>query len=282
MKKILHNEAHDEERAMYNLCDAEVINCTFAGPADGESALKECRNIKVKDSSFSLRYPLWHAENYIIENSTMDGLTRAALWYCRNGEIKNSSLHGIKALRECDDSRIYGCEVISPEFGWRCRKVTFDDCNIDSEYFMFESKDLSLNKVKMKGKYSFQYVENAVICDSDFDTKDAFWHSKNVTVKNSVLKGEYLAWYSEGLTLINCLIIGTQPLCYCKNLTLINCRTEGCDLAFEYSDVNATIEGNVVSIKNPKSGLITVDSVGEIIKGDNVVPCQGEVIVKHN
>ena len=134
-------------------------------------------------------------------------------------------------------------------------------------------------KSQLKGQVLFQYVENAEISDCEFDTKDAFWHCRNMIVKDSVLKGEYLGWYSENLTLINCLIIGTQPLCYCKNLKLINCRTENCDLSFEYSDVDADIKGHVLSIKNPKSGLITVDSVGEIIKGDNVVPCNGQVVI---
>ena len=83
----------------------------------------------------------------------------------------------------------------------------------------------------------------------NLDTKDAFWHSKNVTVRDSVIKGEYLAWFSENLTLINCKIIGTQPLCYCKNLKLINCTMEDTDLSFEYSEVEADIKGNVVSIK---------------------------------
>jgi len=89
------------------------------------------------------------------------------------------------------------------------------------------------------------------------DTKDALWHSKNVTVKNSTLKGEYLEWFSEGLTLINCKIIGTQPLCYCKNLKLINCTMEGTDLSFEYSEVEATINGHVDSIKHPLN-LLTI------------------------
>lgn len=43
------------------------------------------------------------------------------------------------------------------------------------------------------------------------------------------------------------------------------------DLSFEYSDVETTINGNVVSIKNPKSGKIVVDSVGEIIKEDSIM-----------
>lgn len=279
MNKKIENKTFDEERALYNLTDTEVINCTFAGPADGESAFKECRNILVIDCSFSLRYPFWHDIGYKIENCTLDNLTRAAIWYSKDGTILNSKLNGIKALRECDGAKITGCEIVSPEFGWRSRNIEMTDCTAESEYFLFECRDIKLKKVTMKGKYSFQYVENAEIDDCDFDTKDAFWHCRNMTVKNSVLKGEYLGWYSENLTLINCLIIGTQPLCYCKNLTLINCRTEGCDLAFEYSDVDAEIKGHILSIKNPKSGLITVDSVGEIIKGDNVMPCNGEIVI---
>ena len=240
MKEKIYKKTYDEERALYNLTDAEVTDCTFAGPADGESALKECRNVLVKDCSFSLRYPLWHAENFTVENCSMDELTRAALWYTKNGRIINSKLGGIKALRECDDSYLENCEVVSPEFGWRCRGLEMNGVNATAEYFLFECRNVKLKNVKLKGKYSFQYVENAEIEDCDFDTKDAFWHCKNMTVKNSVLKGEYLGWYSDGLTLINCHIIGTQPLCYCKNLTLINCTTEGCDLAFEYSDTDAT------------------------------------------
>ena len=92
-------------------------------------------------------------------------------------------------------------------------------------------------------------MENVEISNCILDTKDAFWHSKNVTVRDSIIKGEYLAWFSDGLTLINCKIIGTQPLCYCKNLKLINCTMEDTDLSFEYSDVDAQINGYVESIK---------------------------------
>lgn len=278
--KIIENKTFDEERALYNITGAEVINCSFAGPADGESALKECRDVVIEGCSFSLRYPLWHAVNFEVKNCTMDNLTRAALWYTKNGRIYSSTLGGIKALRECDDTYMEGCTVVSPEFGWRCRGVEMTDCDVQSEYFLFECNNIKLKGVSLKGKYSFQYVENAEIDDCEFDTKDAFWHAKNMVVRNTVLKGEYLGWYSDGLTLINCKISGTQPLCYCKNLRLINCTTDGCDLAFEYSDVEATIDGHIVSVKNPKSGSVTADSVGEVIDGDAAIPCFGKVYIR--
>ena len=136
------------------------------------------------------------------------------------------------------------------------------------EYFMMNAKRLNFDGVSLKGKYSFQYIEDSVFENCNFDTKDAFWHAKNVTVRNSVVKGEYLAWYCENVTFENCLIIGTQPLCYCKGLKLINCEMTDCDLAFEKSEVEATVTTPVLSIKNPLSGNIYVPECGELIFDD--------------
>ena len=278
---ILSNQQYDEERALYNLQHGDVIGCVFAGPADGESALKEARDIRVSGCSFSLRYPLWHVQGFRMANSTMDDKTRAAIWYAQDGEIVDSVLGGIKAVRECKRIKLDRCRIVSQEFGWKSEDITLTDSTIESEYLFLDSARIRLSDVKMKGKYSFQYVNDLEIDDSDFDTKDAFWHTKNVTVRNSVVKGEYLAWFSDGLTLINCRIIGTQPLCYCTNLKLINCTMEDADLAFEYSDVDADIRGHVISVKNPRSGRIVLDSVGEIIREDPVMPCTGEVVIRN-
>ena len=129
---------------------------------------------------------------------------------------------------------------------------------------------MEIENLRLKGKYSFQYVENLVIRNSVLDTKDAFWHTKNVAVYDSVIKGEYLAWYSKNLRLIRCKIIGTQPLCYCKGLVLKDCEMEGADFAFENSDVTATINGDIISVKNPHHGSITADHIGEIILDEHI------------
>ena len=103
------------------------------------------------------------------------------------------------------------------------------------------------------------------------NTKDAFWEAENVSVYDSEINGEYLGWYSKNLRLVRCHITGEQPLCYCENLVMEDCTMgEDCNLAFEYSTIQATINGNVHSIKNPTSGHITVRGrVGEIIIDPN-------------
>lgn len=277
---LIENKTYDEERALYNLKDAKVTGCTFAGPADGESVVKEARDIEVDNCHFSLRYPMWHDDKFKLINSKLDEYTRAPLWYAKHGVIDNTEITSVKALRECEDIEVKNSNIDSREFGWKCHDIKVKDSVINSEYIFFDSTNVKIDNLKFTGKYSFQYMENLVITNSNLDTKDAFWHSKNVIVKDSTVKGEYLGWFSDGLTLENCEIIGTQPLCYCKNLKLINCKMIDCDLAFEYSDVDANIIGHVDSIKNPKSGKIVLDSVGEIIKEDSIMEDTCEIEVR--
>lgn len=272
------DKTYDEERALYGSDGVQVINCKFDGPADGESALKESKNIEVDGCYCNLRYPFWHDTNLKITNTEMTDKCRAALWYSENIYISDTKLHGIKALRECKDIEIVNSDIISPEFGWSVSNFKMSDSSAESEYFMMRSDHLNFDNVKLKGKYSFQYISDCIFTNCNFDTKDAFWHGKNILIKDSIVKGEYLAWYSENLTFENCTIIGTQPLCYCKNLKMINCQMIDADLSFEKSEVDATILTEVISIKNPKSGKIYVPGVKEIIMDDE--NAKGEIIIK--
>ena len=274
---IIQNQTFDEERALYGQQDLTVASCRFDGPADGESAFKECGDICVRDSYFNLRYPFWHDIGLTIDNCQLTELCRAALWYSRDIQITDSKLHGIKALRDCANVNVRNCDVISAEFGWSTNGMTMENSTVRGEYFMLRSRDLHFSNVRFQGKYSFQYIENAVFENCDFDTKDAFWHAKNITVRNSTVKGEYLAWYCENVTFENCRIIGTQPLCYCKGLKLVDCEMVDTDLCFERSEADATVTTPVISIKNPRSGQITVPAVGEIIMDDPLA--RGKVVI---
>lgn len=271
---IIENRIFDEERALYESDGLKAVKCSFDGPADGESAFKESRNVEAVDCYYNLRYPFWHNTNLKITGGEMTDKCRAALWYDDGVKIENLKMHGIKALRECRNVELEGCDIVSPEFGWSVDNIIVKNSRAESEYFMMRSQKLQFSKVELKGKYSFQYIEDSVFENCNFDTKDAFWHAKNVTVRNSVIKGEYLAWYSENLVLDHCIITGTQPLCYCKGLKLIDCEMNECDLAFEKSEVEATVTTPVISIKNPYAGRITVPECQELIIDDDRAKCK--------
>lgn len=264
----IENKTYDAERAFYGANEIQLVRCAFDGPADGESAFKESAGVVAEDCFFNLRYPFWHVNHLRILGGEMTALCRAALWYTTDADIRGTKLHGIKALRECTQVHLSDCDIVSPEFGWFSKDITMKNCRAESEYFMLRARNLQMEQLHFKGKYSFQYVEDAVLCDCVLDTKDAFWHAKNVTVRNCTVRGEYLGWYCENVTFDHCKISGTQPLCYCKNLKLIDCEMEGADFAFEKSEVEATLTAPVISIKNPAAGTITLPAVGEIIRDD--------------
>ena len=276
--EIIKNRQYDEERALYERCSLCLEKCSFQGEADGESALKESRDITAKDCLFDLRYPFWHCENVEIINSEMTVKCRAPIWYTRGAMLRGCTINGTKAVRESGDVSLVNCSIVSDELGWDTHSLHIEGTSIEGAYMLSRASDVTAVNMKMKGKYSFQYIENGVFDSCTLDTKDAFWHAKNVTVKNSVINGEYLAWYSENLTFENCVITGTQPFCYCRGLKLINCQMYSCDLAFERSQVCAEITTPVMSIKNVLEGKITVPCVDNIICDSEIY--KGEIIIK--
>jgi len=269
MKKIASAE-FGGERPLYCEKNLYLKDVTIHA---GESALKETRNIVAEDCRFEGKYPFWECKHATIHNCYFSEGARAALWYSRDFQMENCVIDAPKMFREMKEVTLRGVKMPNAlETFWRCKDIDIEDFEVSNgDYIFMHSKNIVVRNFKLNGNYSFQYCKNVEIWDSELHTKDAFWETENVTVYNSFINGEYLGWYSKGLRLVNCRIGGTQPLCYAKDLVLENCTFEpDADLAFEYSSVQASIKGSVVSVKNPSSGLIQADSIGEIIIDENI------------
>lgn len=280
--KIVKDIVNDQERAFYAFENTNFQNIKIQGPADGESAFKECDNIVVEDSLLDLRYPFWHNNYLAINNSKLTLNCRAALWYSTNITMNESLIEGVKTYRECKNIKVSNSKIISPEVFWFCRDINMRDCYVEGEYAFFKGENLEIHNLNFKGKYSFQYAKNITIYDSYLDTKDAFWHAEKVTVYNSTITGAYFAWYAKEVKLVNCKIIGTQPICYADNIILENCTMEDADFAFEYSTVYANLLGEVISVKNPYKGYIHAERIRKIITDKNVKEDSDVEIIANN
>ena len=276
-KEVYEKQRFGEERALYNKNNIVLKDCLFQGEEDGESALKECNSVLVEKTLFDLRYPIWHTDDISMHNIEMSINCRAPMWYSNNIRINNSKLNCVKGLRECSEINIVNSNVNSSEFAWKCKDIKVFDSSLTGEYMFLDCKNIYVENIEFNGKYSFQYVKDLVIKNSKIMTKDAFWHAENVVVMDSYIKGEYLAWYSKNVKFVNCTIEGTQPLCYCEGLILENCKMINCDLSFEYSDVEATIDGDVDSIKNPKRGHIECGKNTKLIFEDSKYDFDGDI-----
>lgn len=265
------------ERALFFARDMLITDCVFE---DGESPLKECADIKLLNSEFRWKYPVWYSKNVCVENCRLTETARAGVWYTENARFTDCVILAPKTFRRC---RYLVLENITipdaAETLWNCSEVKLKNVTANGAYFAMNCKNVDAENLELTGDYCFDGAENIVVRNSRFISKDSFWNSKNVTVFDSYISGEYLGWNSENMTFINCTLESLQGLCYIKNLKLINCKLLNTTLAFEYSTVDADICGAVDSIKNPAGGKITADGIGElIVEADRVDPDATQII----
>lgn len=278
MEKI-SDKFYTGERSLFMSDGLEIENCEFG---EGESPLKESKNVSVKSSVFGWKYPLWYGENVAVRDCVFKEMSRAGVWYTSDSTFSDCKIDAPKLFRRCASLVIENTNFSdAKETLWACSGVKLKNVSADGgDYFAMNSRDLDVENLTLHGNYSFDGAKNVVIRSSVLCSKDAFWNSENVTVYDSVIEGEYLGWNAKNLTLINCTVRSHQGMCYVENLVMKDCKIENTDLAFEYSSVDVTASGKVDSIKNPSSGRICVEEVGEIIlEKDKVNTAATEIFV---
>ncbi len=277
-KKEIKQEIFEGERALFNVSNLKIINSIFD---NGESPLKESSNIELLGSMLKWKYPLWYSKDINISNSTWFEMARAGVWYTKNISVSDSVIEAPKNFRRCENVNIKNVSFSNAaETLWHCDNVVLDNVVASkADYFALNSQNLNINNLTLYGNYSFDGTKNLVIRNSKLLSKDAFWNSENVTVQDSFISGEYLGWNSKNLTLINCTIESLQGFCYIDNLVMKNCTLINTNLAFEYSTVNVEINSKIDSVKNPISGIIKAESIGELIlEEDKIDPSKTKII----
>lgn len=282
--KIIEGKEFGGERPLYAQHGLQLRNVTIHV---GESSLKETSDIEAEECQFEGKYVFWECRHFKATHCKFVESARSSLWYSQDGELTDCLVEAPKMFRRMRGIKLTNCQFTNAqETLWDCDEVRIENCRIENaDYLGMHTHDVYINQYHQEGNYSFQYARNVEIHNALLNSKDALWESENVTIYDSEINGEYLGWYAKNLRLVRCHITGEQPLCYCENLVMEDCTMgDDANLAFEYSTIHATIKGNVVSIKNPTAGSITVEGkVGEIIIDENQKqPADCVITVKGN
>ncbi len=268
--KTIKNQEFGGERPLFESHDLRIENVTIT---EGESGIKECSNIEADHCRFIGKYPFWHVKGSLITDCYFAPGSRSAIWYSDDMVMRRCVIDGPKFFREMKRLTIEDTKITdADETFWRVDGLCVRNVELHGGTYPFMfSQNIEVDGLVSDSKYVFQYVKNVVIRNAKITTKDAFWEVENVTIYDSELNGEFIGWHSHHLRLVNCHITGQQPLCYAHDLVLENCTFGGdCDLAFEYSSVQADIRGHIRSVKNPATGRIIADSIGEVIIDENI------------
>mgnify|MGYP001097557809 FL=1 len=276
MKKI-GQERLTGERALFAARDCEIEETIFD---DGESPLKESRNISLRACMFKWKYPLWYAKEIDVRDSTWFDMARAGVWYSERVRVTDCAIEAPKNFRRCHDLTLRHVSFANAaETLWECDGVILSDVTAKGDYFAMNSRNMTADNLTLYGNYSFDGCRNLTVRNSRLLSKDAFWNCEDVRAENCFISGEYLGWNTKRLTLVDCTVESLQGLCYVEDLVLRNCRLLNTTLAFEYSTVDAEIVGRVDSVKNPTSGRIVADEIGELIlESERIDPAKTEIL----
>ncbi len=268
------------ERALFHLKDLEIVDCTFE---DGESPLKESKNIHLINSSFKWKYPMWYSKDIILDNCELFETARSGIWYTTNITFNNSVIEAPKTFRR--SKLITLNNVFMPnaqETFWACDGIVLNDVNAKGDYFGFNSSNIKINNFNLSGNYCFDGGKNIEIHNAKLLSKDSFWNCENVEVHDSYISGEYIGWNSKNVRFYNCTIESLQGFCYMKNVVLENCKLINTTLAFEYSEVEANINSSVDSVFNPTSGVIKAFEIKELtLDPKRIDPKKTNIIVEN-
>ena len=275
----IHQESLSGERALYRGENLEIYDTVFH---DGESPLKESRNIKIYRTEFQWKYPLWYSQNIYVKDSVWKEMGRSGVWYTDHMTVEDSLIWAPKNFRRCHDITLRNVSMAdAAETFWMCDGIVLDHVTAKGDYFGMNSENITVDHLDLYGNYAFDGGKNIVVKNSKLITKDCFWNCENVTVYDSYISGEYLAWNTKNLTLINCTVESNQGLDYIEGLKMVNCRLVNTNYAFEYChDMDVEVTTKVDSILNPGSGTIKVKEIGEkIIEDDNCDSSKTSIIV---
>lgn len=267
------------ERALYNSRDLAIFDTTFA---DGESPLKESRNINLHNCIFKWKYPLWYCHDVNIEKTSLLDAARSGIWYTDNINIKDSFIEAPKTFRRSSNITLTNVSMPNAlESFWNCKSINLNNVEAKGDYFGLNSENIKITDFRLDGNYAFDGAKNLEIENAIMLSKDSFWNCENVVIKDSVIIGEYIGWNSKNVVFINCTIDSIQPLCYMEKLKMVNCKLLNANLSFEYTTVEAEINSKIDSVKNPISGFIKAKSIDELIMDEKLIdPAKTKIEVK--
>ena len=257
------------ERALFRSKDLSIEYSIFA---DGESPLKESRDISLKNTSFQWKYPLWYCRNITVQDCDFAEMARAGIWYTDNITVADTLYEAPKGFRRVKGLTLRNVDLPhAEETLWHCSDVTLENVVAKGDYFAMNCDHMKLDQFRLVGNYCFDGCHDVEVHHAKMLSKDEFWNCENIMVYDSYICGEYLGWNSRNVTFVNCVIESLQGMCYMDNVVMKNCRLLNTTLAFEYSTADVETAGRIESVKNPSAGVIRAGEIGELILNEKEI-----------
>ena len=131
------------ERALYAEDGAKIYDSIFD---EGESPLKESKNIEIYDSQFKYKYPIWYSNNIKVEHCNWLEMGRSGVWYTNNIQVKDSLITAPKNFRRCDGVTLENVQLTNAEETfWNCKNINLKNVSAKGHYFAMNSENIEVD-----------------------------------------------------------------------------------------------------------------------------------------
>lgn len=156
--EIIKQKYLSGERALFKSNNLKIEDSIFA---DGESPLKESKDIEINETIFKWKYPLWYCNDVKVTNSTLLETARSGIWYTKNISIIDSIIEAPKTFRRAQNIYLENVDLpIAQETLWNCENVTVYDSTIIGEYLGWNSKNITFINCTIESLQGLCYIEN--------------------------------------------------------------------------------------------------------------------------
>ena len=254
------------ERALFFAEDTNITNATFR---NGESPLKESKNITLENCKFEWKYPLWYSKKIKAKNIVFEETARSGVWYAEGVTIKDSTILAPKTFRYSRWPSLFGVDMPNADEAlWHCSAVTLNTVKAKGESIGLGLKSGTVLRSTLQGDFLFDGCENVRIEESDLESYSGFCNSYKSEFIKVRVKGDRFFGGAENVKVYDSRFVGKYVLRGASDLQLDNVYVEGDYFGLGAADVYATgmeVQGNYlfdgardVVIRNSK--LISKDA----------------------
>ncbi|KMO65604.1 hydrogenase, partial [Lacticaseibacillus rhamnosus] len=135
-----NNQFFHGERSLFGQENATIVKTTFG---KGESPLKESRNIKLDQSIFLYKYPLWYSQHITVANTIFETMARSGIWYTNDITMSDSAIQAPKTFRRSQNIRLKNVHFSdASESLWNCNHISFDHVQASGNYIGMNSTNI--------------------------------------------------------------------------------------------------------------------------------------------
>ena len=162
--------------------------------------------LKITDSEMTAlcRAALWYSDNILIERSKLHGIK--ALRECEDIRIRNSSIISPEFGWFSKNIIMENTSCDGEYFMLKAENLTFTDVSLKGKYSFQYIKNCTFESCNFDTKDAFWHAENVTVRNSVIKGEYLAWYAKDITFINCRISGTQPLCYCKGLKMINCTL----------------------------------------------------------------------------